>query len=99
MAVIAETPTPVKRRVMNRSVVPCTAAFKREKPEYQTVVMIRPFFRPTRSENQPPVTAPKNMPINVAETIKLIVEIERFQAFIIAGAANEKVLTSATSTK
>src|ERR1700693_3349090 len=97
--VIAERPTPVSRRVMNSPAGPHTKAFRGENPEYHTVVRISALFRPTRSENQPPVVAPKNMPINVAETMTPIVETDSCQDFMMAGAANEKVLIPPSSEK
>src|SRR5271154_4156458 len=97
--VIAESPTPVSNRARNRPVGPHTNAFSKENPENQQVVRISARFRPRRSENQPPVVAPTNMPMNVAETSRLTVEIDRCQYFMMAGAANEKVFMPPSSEK
>src|SRR5690348_6909369 len=99
ITVIAERPTPVSRRVAESPMVPRTAALSREKPEYQAVVSSNAFFRPSRSENHPPPTAPKNIPKKVHETIWLIVVTERFHCFITAGEAKAKVLRSPNSKK
>src|ERR1700683_5391395 len=97
--VMEESPTPVRKRVTNRLVGPITKALRSEKPANQTAVVINAFLRPMRSENQPPVVAPANMPKNVAEVMKTIVEIDKLQAFIIAGAANAKVFIDPSSKK
>ena len=96
---IAESPTPVSSRVVNNPIGSHTKAFRRENLAYQTVVRISARFRPMRSENHPPVVAPTNMPTNVAEVMKPIVEIDRCQPIRIAGAANEKLLMSPNSKK
>ena len=68
-------------------------ALRSEKPVNQDVVMINAFLRPTRSENQPPDVAPKNIPKDVAEMMKLTVEMAKFQDFMIPGAAYPKAFT------
>ena len=70
-----------------------------KKSKTTAVVIISARFRPRRSENQPPVVAPTNIPINVADTMKLTVEIDMFQSFMTAGAANENVLIPPSSAK
>ena len=97
--VMAESPTPVRSRVAKSPVGFQAKAFRSENPEYQTVEKIRAFFRPSRSENQPPVIAPTNMPKKVAEVITPIMEIDKCQAIRMAGAAYEKVLMSPSSKK
>src|SRR5215469_17135376 len=97
--VIAEIPTPVSIRVTNKPTGSHTNAFSSEQPAYQTVVRISAFFLPIRSESQPPAVDPTNIPTKVAETRPATVEIERFQAFMMAGAAKENVLMSPMSKK
>src|SRR6202795_3709491 len=97
--VIAESPTPVSKRVMNNPIGSHTKAFNSENPAYQVVVTSRARFRPMWSENQPPVVAPTNIPANVAEVLKPIVRIDRCQWVRRAGAANEKRLISPSSKK
>ena len=46
-------------------------------------------FRPAMSENQPPTVEPTNMPMKVADVMKLIVEMSRCHDFMSAGAAYE----------
>ena len=46
-------------------------------PNTTRVVTTSARLRPTRSENQPPVVAPMNMPTNDAEVMVLIVSIDR----------------------
>src|SRR5215472_17020226 len=97
--VIAERPTPVNSRATNKPFVSHTHPFSRENAEYHATVTTSARLRPTRSENQPPAVAPTNMPRNVADTITLMVETDRCQAFNSAGAANENVLISPSSKK
>ncbi len=97
--VIAESPTPVSRRVTNSPAGPHANAFSSEKPLYHRVVTISALFRPKRSENHPPVVAPMNMPMNVADTMKLSVGMARCQDFKMAGAAKAKVFRSPNSKK
>ena len=87
--VIADSPTPVSIRVRNNPVGSQTKALSNENPEYHAVDRTSARFRPTRSENQPPAVAPTNIPMNVADVMKLMVAIVRFQASSSAGAANE----------
>lgn len=84
---------------MNNPMGSHTAALSSENPAYQSVVRISARFRPMRSENQPPVVAPTNMPTNVAEVMNPIVAIDRCQPSRMAGAANEKLLMSPNSKK
>ena len=97
--VIAESPRPVSKRARNNVIGPPTKALRSENAAYQIVVKISALFRPTRSENQPAVVDPMNIPTNVAEVINPMVEIERCHSLRMAGAANEKVFRSASSKK
>ena len=75
------------------------SALSSEKKLNHAVATISPVLRPTLSENQPPVVAPRNMPKNVADVIKLIVLIDMPHCMRIAGAAKAKVLMSPNSKK
>ena len=97
--VIAERPTPVSSRAVARLVTFQANAFSSEQTEYQVVVTIRARLRPTRSDSQPAVVAPMNMPTNEAEVMRPIVVIERCHASRTAGAANPKLLRSPSSKK
>jgi hypothetical protein len=70
-----------------------------EKTEYHTVVAISARLRPMRSEIQPAVDAPTNMPMNDADVMPLIVASDRCQAWRTAGAAKAKLLRSPSSKK
>src|SRR5215471_15393129 len=96
---MAERPTPVRRRATNKLAAFQTNAFNSENPEYHIVVTRSARFRPTRSENHPPVVAPTNMPTNDAEITPLVVVIESCQASRMAGAANAKLFRSPSSKK
>src|SRR3954469_11893904 len=99
MTVIADRPTPVSSLVANRDGTFQANAFNSENPEYHTVVAISARFLPMRSENQPPVVAPMNMPMKDADVIALIVAIDRCQASRIPGAAKAKLFRSPSSKK
>src|SRR5436305_13061281 len=97
--VIDERPTPVSKRVAKSDGTSQANAWSNDKPEYQIVVRISARLRPTRSENQPPVVAPMNIPTNDADVMKLIVSIWSPQAWRTAGAAKAKLFKSPSSKK
>src|SRR5580692_12471149 len=97
--VSAEIPTPVSMRDTNRLAGFHAKAFSSENPAYHAVVRLSAFLRPTRSENQPASAEPANMPINVAEVRYPITAIGSRQLFMIAGAADDRVLMSPMSKK
>src|ERR1700733_7817492 len=96
-AVIADSPTPVRNRRANKLGTFQAKAFSSEKTEYHAVVRSSAFLRPTRSENQPPVTAPTNIPMKAAEVMIPMVATESFHCTRSAGAANAKLFRSPNS--
>src|SRR5271156_1196583 len=95
--IMAEQPTPVSIRATNSPVGSHTNALSSDKPAYHTVARIRALLRPRRSENQPPIVAPMNIPAKVADVMKPTFEIERCQLARMAGAETEKLYTSPNS--
>ena len=67
-------------------------AFSSENAEYHTVVTTSARFRPSRSENQPPVVAPTNMPTNAADVIVPMVPSESCHAWRTPGAAKREAV-------
>src|ERR1700728_3127540 len=97
--VIEARPTPVRKRATNKPMGPITKALSNENPANQEAVRIRARFLPRRSDIQPPMAEPANMPKKVDEVMKPIVEMERCQFLRIAGAAKAKVFIDPNSKK
>ena len=76
---MADRPMPVRSRARKRPVGSQTTAFNSENPEYQSVEKTSARLRPSRSDTQPPEVAPTNMPMKVAEVMKLKTEITEAQ--------------------
>ena len=99
IAVIAESPMPVSSRAANSPIGSRASAFSSEKKLNQVTAMTSARLRPTRSANQPPVVAPRNMPKNVADVMMPMVPMEMPHWARIAGAENAKMLMSPSSKK
>ena len=83
--VMAERPTPVRSRATARLVTSHAKAFKSEQIEYHSVVTMSARLRPMRSDSQPAVVAPTNMPTNEADVMRPIVAIDSCHASRTAG--------------
>src|SRR5262245_61957284 len=92
--VIADRPTPVSRRAAARLQTFHANAFSSENSEDHVVVMTSARLRPIRSESQPAVVAPTNMPTKEAAMMLLIVSIDSDHESRTAGAANAKLFRS-----
>ena len=99
IAVIAESPMPVSRRAAKSPKGSQAAAFSNENRLNHVTAMTSARLRPTRSANQPPVVAPRNMPKNVAEVMIPMVPMEMPHWARIAGAEKAKMLMSPSSKK
>ena len=94
-----DNPTPVSIRVATSDGTLHASAFISENAEYHTVVTTSARFRPTRSENQPPVVAPMNMPTKAADVMVPIVPSESCHSWRMPGAAKAKLFRSPSSKK
>src|SRR5439155_25514282 len=95
--VIADRPTPVSSRAAARLSTFQAKAFSSEHAEYHAVVTISARLRPIRSEIQPAVVAPTNIPTNDADVMRPTVAIDSPHASRRAGAANPKLFTSTSA--